>query len=524
MKMLTKKHTMKLSELCFYLFFVSLLFAKGIGMYDGQTCFKLFLVTALIGWAGKMLLTEYTIGEVLAYGILIVLGGIIYLVSGEKGATIVILLICGLKNMKLKQVFMVGAVTWTVSFGLLFMLTSLHIADSAFKVHDRLGMGRIIRWSLGYAHPNVLHISYFVLVCFLVYLLQDKFRFYYLLLLELGNLYVFLYSLSTTGFLVTTICLLLVFYWNIRKRFCKLEQILIQLCLPLCLFLSLGAPLLLKGEIFDFVNKLLNTRLALSKWFLENQPVQLLGVDTTTIVTSLRTMDNSYVFALITYGTVFFLFIILAYFRVIYKKTRQQDGIALCIILSCLIAGITEPFLFNTSFKNISLLFVGAELFQTAPVSRQRRIGLKLDKRIEIPIPDVSLAVIRTRFKRHRYGTVLAAASLAAALTAGALAFAETGMPERYLLPRKAFEYTDDLPESYYLTSEADIPREGDKVLGYESEQTEMVAFAGNIAKVERVRNTMAWGITVGVLVYAAGYFLLVFGMKNKNGACKDET
>ena len=205
---------------------------------------------------------------------LLILGVIIYFTSHEKGAFLVILLLCALKNMNLDIVFKVGAITWTLSFGGLFFMTSTHIIRSPFKVHARLGMGRIIRWSLGYAHPNVLHISYLVLVCFLVYILRKKFRYYYLLLFEAGNLFVFMYSLSTTGFLVTTALLILVLYWNIRKKFCVVEQILIQLCLPLCLFLSFGAPVLLKGKAFIVVNKILNTRLELSKWVLENLPIR----------------------------------------------------------------------------------------------------------------------------------------------------------------------------------------------------------------------------------------------------------
>ena len=253
MEQITKKHMVKRSEICFYIFFVSLLFAKGIGLYDGQTAFKVFLVIALMGWAGKAVLTSYSLQEIVFYGTFLLLGGVVYVVSHEKGALFVALLLCGMKNIDLKRLFQVGLATWALSFGSLFFLTALHVIDSPFKVHDRLGMGRVIRWNLGYAHPNVLHISYLVLVCFLVYLLQNRFRFYYLAVLEAGNLFVFMYSLSTTGFLVTTACLVLVCYWEIRKKFCKVEQVLIQFCLPLCLFLSFGAPLLLKGRMFYLV-------------------------------------------------------------------------------------------------------------------------------------------------------------------------------------------------------------------------------------------------------------------------------
>lgn len=510
-----EKKNVSLSELCFYLFFVSLLFAKGIGLYDGQIIFKIFLLVSLVGWGGKMILTQYELCEIPLYILLVALGGLIYLVSREKGALLVILLLCALKNMDLKKVFRVGCVTWILSFGSIFLLTSLHIVDSAFKVHDRLGLGRIIRWNLGYAHPNVLHISYFTFVCFLVYLLQDRYRLNQLLLLELGNLYVFMYSLSNTGFLVTTLCLMLVFYWNSRKKLCKIEQILIECCLPVCLFFSFGAPLLLKGRAFDIVNKLLNTRVELSQWFLLNQKIKLLGVNTTSIVTALRTMDNSYVFAIITYGVIFFVFMMIRYFQVIHRNIKSQNGIALCIILSCLVAGLTEPFLFNTSFKNVSLLFLGTGLIKTR---KTKSFYLIKDKDVIIPLLSARKISKEIRKNFCQCGPKLVAAAIAGALVCGVIVFLVSPMPESYFLPRKSFEYTDDLEQSYYFTSEEDAKQEGVKVLGYQSDQTEMVLFSGKISQVERFRNTVTGVLVSGVMIFMLGnVFMIRVGRKEKN-------
>ena len=316
---------------------------------------------------------------------------------------------------------------------------------------------------------------------------------------------------------MTTICVALIFYWNIRGHFSRAEQIIIQFCLPLCLFLSFGAPLLLKGNIFNIVNKILNTRLELSKWFLQNQSVKLFGTDTTLVVTSLRTMDNSYVFALITYGSLFFVFIMACYFSLIFKKTIRQDGMALCIILSCLIAGITEPFLFNTSFKNISLLFIGTELAIRGKASGKYVIDLKRDGNIEIRLPNIPEIWNMVKENSRRNTNRLIVISIVGAVLVGIFVFQNESAPERYLLPRKAFEYTDDLEESYFLKSEDDIQLPGDKIMGFESEQTEMVAFKGNIAELELLRNVVARGIAAGALIYITGNFVLLYRMKVKN-------
>ena len=52
-------------------------------MYDRQAFFKLLLVPAVIAWAAKIWLTEYTKKEFVITVLLLCLGGGIYLISGE---------------------------------------------------------------------------------------------------------------------------------------------------------------------------------------------------------------------------------------------------------------------------------------------------------------------------------------------------------------------------------------------------------------------------------------------------------
>lgn len=505
MKNYCKQVSVTISEVCFYVFFVSLLFAKGIGLYDGQFWFKIFLLAAMAGWGGKQLFTRYTMKEAAAVVLLSALGGVIYLNTHEKGALFCLLLITGMKGIEIKRVFRVGIVTWVLSFGSLFLLTSLHIADSSFKVHDKLGLGRIVRWNLGYAHPNVLHISCFVLVCFIVYLLQERFKLQWFLILEAINLYVFMYSLSSTGFIAVNVCLFLALYWSIRKKYPKWEKVLTQLCLPFCLLLSLAAPVILKEPLFGVINKIINNRLILSQWFLQNQPAKLFGVDTRELVTSLRTMDNSYVFAYITYGIVFIIVMTVVYLLMISKKVGAKDKTALCIILSCLVAGITEPFLFNTSFKNLSLLFAGEILFAANQSAKEISVLGKADREINLKLPDGNklLEDVKNAVRGHR--KLLAVTAVVCGMAVGFVCYENAQMPARYIMPRTAFESTNDIEETYHLMSENDIPETGDVIWGYTDEKTDMVPFSGNIAIVERFRNTFSAGMLTMVLVYAAG-------------------
>ena len=60
------KEELTAGEIFFCLFFGILLFAKGVGLYDGQGVFRIFLLIASAFWGLKMLTTEWEIREFLA--------------------------------------------------------------------------------------------------------------------------------------------------------------------------------------------------------------------------------------------------------------------------------------------------------------------------------------------------------------------------------------------------------------------------------------------------------------------------
>ena len=110
----------------------------------------------------------------------------------------------------------------------MFLIHALHLVDGPFKVHDKYGMGMVIRWGMGYSHPNVLHISYFTLVVLIVLAEQSRFNWKKALGLMFGNILVFLYSLSNTGLFVVTAYLILNLYWAYREKLNKFEKTLID--------------------------------------------------------------------------------------------------------------------------------------------------------------------------------------------------------------------------------------------------------------------------------------------------------
>ena len=74
-----------IKEIAYYIYFSVMLFAKGIGLYDGMTVYNFCLVFATGMLLLKMAMDSYTIREAAWIAALAVLGIIVWQKSGEKG-------------------------------------------------------------------------------------------------------------------------------------------------------------------------------------------------------------------------------------------------------------------------------------------------------------------------------------------------------------------------------------------------------------------------------------------------------
>ncbi len=507
------KIKVKISELLYYCFFGLLLFAKGIGLYDGQTAFKLILIAAAAAWIGKMCLTAYTRKEFIIIVLLLGTGIITYLVSGEKGAVLYILMITGLKNIPIKRVFTVGAWIWSISFIGTAILNATHLIDGPFKVHEKLGMDMLIRWGLGQSHPNVLHISYLVLVMFLVYLLGEKLTLKAVIGLMIGNILVFTFSVSSTGVITVTFYLGICLYCHYRKKPGRLEYLSAQMIFPIILLYSFAAPLVLKGELFERVNHFTNTRLNLARHFLTLRGPSLFGNRVADIITSQLTMDNSYVNAYVTYGLILTILIVGLYLVLIRKYCHDNRNGELAIILACLVAGIMEPFLFNTSFKNISLLFA-AEILFTEKEGGKIRLPGRLDREVQLSFSGIGRLGEGFRTTLKVKGNKLLAAGLLFGLLGGIGYALLWNKPEAIIVPKKDIDVAILQQHPELEPIYIDNPGEVEKVIiyGYQSGETEMIVCDGEkFIAIELYRGMLTWGMLTG---FAAFTCMLVYGKR----------
>ena len=153
----------------------------------------------------KMCVTKHTLKEWVLMVLSCLLVTVLYLNCKEKGIVICTLVVLAMKEVSLDRAFKVGMWTWRITMFDNIIYHLINLDASGYKVHEKLGLGHVFRWDLGFLHPNVLHISCLVLVAFIVYNLGEKYNWKYMLLLRVGNLFIFLYFVSYTGILVTTL-------------------------------------------------------------------------------------------------------------------------------------------------------------------------------------------------------------------------------------------------------------------------------------------------------------------------------
>lgn len=362
---LREKLSISWEELFFYLFFSIMLITKGMGLIEGQALYTLGILAGAGCFAVKILLTRYSLMEYFISALLGILSVIAFINTREKGILFTFMLLLAMKNISVKKVFQLGLFIWTFTFWGLILIHLFGISNDLILAHEKLGLGHILRYSLGFPHPNVLQISYVIFMMFFFYVCRPKGKRLILatILLFIGDCYIFLYSISYTGFILSVIYLIAVCYFMTRKKISKFESFCIQLVLPFCAMLSIIGPVTFKGKLFDIFNKLLNTRFNLSRYFLTNQKITLFGSPLVEAPNHF-VIDCSYVSCLLIYGLVLFIFIMAAYFFMIKRYLKEDKRVELAIIISILVAGASEPFLFNTSFKNLSIIFMGSWLFQ----------------------------------------------------------------------------------------------------------------------------------------------------------------
>ncbi len=524
-KEIAQKNSVKLTleEACYFGFFILLSITKGLGLYEGQKLFELLVIPAFLLGIVKIVITPYTKRQWVVQTLLVLLTAVVYHESHERGILFIAFLVLGMKNISVKKVFHLGLWVWSLCAIVLSIFSFFRLEHTVYRVHAKMGLGYIFRWSLGFSHPNILHITYLALCAFILYELGEHYGIKHFLVMMAGNVLVFLYSVSYTGFGIVSVLLIGFLYVRIRPRFCFIEKILANLVLPVCLVLSFVAPFYLYhprlAYYVQWLNFKLNTRIYLAEQFLRSEYHSLFGADISQIVRSSMTMDNSYVWGYINYGLVPFTIIMLGYFALLFYDTHKQRTRELVILVCFLGAGWTEPLLFNTSFKNVTLIFLGNLLFMQKEGTKEYCLFPKLRRMVNIPgggLPDAAMSAARAVWDSCK-AKIVCITAIGGVLGIILCAVLYT-VPEGYVVRRF---YTDGAEKtSVYLESEDDPEYEGWKVMNYLDADDPMQLVYGKAVTLETVRYYLGSAMIGGFFGGAVG--VVYFCLKRKGERAAD--
>lgn len=515
-----KKIELSIGEILFYIFWAVMAFSKGMGWYEGMFSYNLCLVLSMLCICLKIIWEKHSLSELLVIVLLVTLGVAVYLCSGEKAPLIYIFLVIGMKNISVDRVFKLGLFVWLFCFGYRGFIEVTGISKGFVFAHEKLGLGVILRWGFGYPHPNVMHITYAVIVAFILYLTKKRGKelLKLLVLLFVGNCIVFLYSVSYTGFLLTSICLVIFLYFVSRRRFSKVEKFVSLMVLPCCVLFSVLGPVLTgEGSIFEkygsFFNNLFNSRFHASRLFISTG-ITLFG---DRIDLGAWALDSSYVSLLMKNGILFFVVVIVSYFLLIYHCICKAEWKKLALILSFCIAGISEPFLFNTSFKNLVFIFLGEYFYQKMKEMRNKKEKKTIlgwgytEKLIEFPVENFFGFLQKVRGTAIRLRKKIFLTGILCGIVSSIFYICMASMPDSIYV---GVSNTDCSPREKKFLDIETLPEDFNSVIyEYHGSDSPLYEFTGNMLLVEQIRGIVGWGIIgsfMGSFIFGGFYIIKV--------------
>ncbi|WP_026526717.1 hypothetical protein [Butyrivibrio sp. VCD2006] len=515
-KDLSTNNTIKVHELIFYIYFLFLFGSRAVGLYDGQPVYNACIVAGMLAFLIKVAATRQSLCEYIAGFAILSTGALTYLCSGEKGLLIYFTLMLGMKGIQEKKVMRLGLIILSVSYFVLYLLSITGIITELNHMNKRSGYGFLLRHSLGYPYPNTAHTTLLILIIFFFYLYEAKNTRSLLkasIIAMLVNVYVYMYTVSLTGLLSISIYLIVNIYLQLRPVRSKVENFFISLLFPAVVVFSVAGPLLATGQAFEFMNKLLHKRYEFALYFLTNEKITPFGSYFKATPTNWYMLDNSFLYLFLQLGIIPFLLVCALYILWIRHLIKGNKLSELAVIITFCFIGMSDPFLFNLSFKNLTFIFLGTWLYDSIGKAKASLPQVLQKEILILPFGENEVTLFRKQKSSHVRLLSQTFYEISTHIIRYALIFAIVG-----LIGCTVYTKTNDEPKILYADSmitdpyfshksitmsEADVEaalEAGDLVEGYDADDPTMYVFKKKAPHMEYIRSTITCGIWAGLI------------------------
>lgn len=371
------------SDVFYYFSFLSLVFAKSLGFYSGNTEYRIIMVFSMLCLGIKLVLTKYTVKEIVVMAAIALYAVFIYLKTGYITFTITVVTLLGAKNIDvydlMKKVLFVRLICMTV----LISASTAGIVGNFVK--DQYDDG--LTYSFGFQNPNDFMVNVFVNVALIFYLNYKKLNVLYFLLSAYAFYAVYCVTKSMTGMMLGVFLLVVFLFLKIFDRLGnvgnKIKQIISAAVVPTSLWCFIGTFIV--SAVFDVNNRFMFTldqlvsgRLKIQHQYWLNYGFSLLGKDISRgaarwdgVQINNGFLDSNYWCSFYKYGFVTEMFFIACLvFASWYFYKKKNYNLTIIINTLCLY-GLMEDFLIS-SVVNPFLLFVAFAIYDAAGLNRKQ--------------------------------------------------------------------------------------------------------------------------------------------------------
>ncbi len=344
----------------YFAFVIANVLCKGIGLNSASILYKIIMIIGLICVLSGIFLRKYTRKEILISMIMLLSGIMTLVMTKQYTFLITCIAVIGIKKANIKHLINNMCFVRVICFIATFGLAVLNIVDRE-KVEIWRDTAYVSRYGMGYGHPNILHLTLFIVLTLVYYCKErNKLQQIRYLIITLGmNIFVYMYSSSRTGFLVICVFEILI----IIEHFKIMQKIILKL--PIVVFVILMGftyltPILSKIGVLKGMS-LLNGRVEYTYLYLTRYGYSLFGFNNSLSETGLI-LDNGYLRLLIETGLIGLLIWIYLNYNLMKKIKRTMDC-KMAIIVTCFfIYFFTESFSSNI-FMNYILFWGADEIF-----------------------------------------------------------------------------------------------------------------------------------------------------------------
>lgn len=378
------------SDVFYYFSFLSLVFAKSLGFYSGNTEYRIIMVFSMLCLGIKLVLTKYTVKEIVVMAAIALYAVFIYLKTGYITFTITVVTLLGAKNIDvydlMKKVLFVRLICMTV----LISASTAGIVGNFVK--DQYDDG--LTYSFGFQNPNDFMVNVFVNVALIFYLNYKKLNVLYFLLSAYAFYAVYCVTKSMTGMMLGVFLLVVFLFLKIFDRLGnvgnKIKQIISAAVVPTSLWCFIGTFIV--SAVFDVNNRFMFTldqlvsgRLKIQHQYWLNYGFSLLGKDISRgaarwdgVQINNGFLDSNYWCSFYKYGFVSVMIFIVFLVAASWYFHKKKDYNVVIIINTLCIYGLMEDFLISSIVNPFLLLAV----YAVYSMLKERKGSVK-EKRVE---------------------------------------------------------------------------------------------------------------------------------------------